>query len=119
MRFSDYIEAKRHKPFVWGQNDCVMFVASWVQITTGRDYLRDVDIWTSEFGATRVLLRMGGLEKILDERLRRINPHFAEDGDIALHKGCLRLFNDKYIVSPGEKGLVYFGRMEAECAWHC
>lgn len=119
MTFADYITQNLNKPFVWGQQDCVLFAARWVEIATGRNVLYDVEPWFSEAGAIRVLRSFSGFQSIMDRKFPRINQHLAVDGDMALHKNCLRLYSGRHICSPGEAGLVFFSRMEAECAWRC
>ena len=119
MKFHEYISTNRHLPFEWGKNDCVLFAARWVHITTGRDPLAGVAPWENETGARRAVLRVGGLEKVMDQRFRRINPNFAMDGDLAIHQDSLRLYSGDFICSPGEHGLVFFPRLEAKCAWRC
>ena len=32
-----YLRDWRHRPFVWGEADCVRFAAGWVALVTGRD----------------------------------------------------------------------------------
>lgn len=120
MTLADYITLHLTAPFVWGKNDCATFAANWVKEYLGRDYLDGMGDWDTAFKAGRLLSQLGGYEIIMEERLfQRIHPNFAFDGDIALHHNCLRLFSGRYITGPGVSGLVFFNRMEAECAWRC
>ena len=32
-----YLQSWRHRPFAWGEADCVRFTAGWVALVTGRD----------------------------------------------------------------------------------
>lgn len=96
-----------------------MFAARWVQLATGKDYLSDVPPWFTEIGAKRVLIKVGGLEAIMDRKLTRIDRNYAADGDIAFHQDSLRVYSGRYICGPGPNGLVYFDRGEAICAWRC
>lgn len=114
-----YITASLNTPFIWGRNDCVLFVARWAQMRTGRDWLADVEPWFSMRAAQRIVQELGGLEAAMDRKFSRIEPNFAGDGDIAFHQEALRLFVGRYICGPGENGLVFFERTEAKCAWRC
>jgi len=117
MTFEEYLAQNRTKTFSWGTHDCVTFVAGWVKARTGYDHLGGVPQWKGHLAAERLVLKLGGLEKALDDRFEKINPHLAVDGDIALHEASIRLFNGIYITGPGHDGLVFLPRLEAKCAW--
>jgi len=117
MTLAEYITRHLAKPFKWGENDCVLFAAEWVKISTGKDYLAELPKWTTAKEALRIVQSLGGLEAALDERFTRINPHTAKDGDIALYKGCMCIFSGPKIVGPNINGLEFVKRTAAECAW--
>lgn len=117
MTLAEYITANLDKPFAWGVNDCTTFAAGWVRHATGRDYLADLPTWTNAKQALHLIKKLGGLERAVDERLTRIEPNIAKDGDLALRDGCLCIFSGPHIVGPGTDGLAFIDRMEAECAW--
>jgi hypothetical protein len=117
MTLAEYITANLRMPFVWGSHDCVLFAANWIKHSTGIDHLADAPKWTSAIGAARIVKRLGGLEKLIDDRFDRIHPNLACDGDIALHEGCVCLFSGSRIAAPGQDGLLFFNRTKAECAW--
>lgn len=117
MTLPEYIATHLDRPFEWGKLDCVLFAVGWLQIASGIDYLSEYPVWNDEREAVRLLRDLGGMETLLDKHLNRINPHLARDGDIALRNNTMHLFSGRHIVGPGERGLVFVSRMEAECAW--
>lgn len=117
MTLSEYLTAHLGKPFAWGLNDCVLFTAVWVKEATGVDHLADLPKWENEKQALRIAKKLGGLEAEMDARFKRIDPNFAQDGDIALYRDGLCLFSGARIVGPGAGGLVHVNRTEAVCAW--
>lgn len=118
MTLPEYITAHLAKPFVWGENDCVLFAIGWLEHATSRDYLSQYKPWASAREAIRKVDEAGGLEGLFDAQLQRINPHMAVDGDIALIDRTAFLFSGPHVVSVGESGLVFLNRMDAKCAWH-
>lgn len=117
MNLAEYIAAHLGKPFVWGENDCVLFAARWANAAHDRDYLEGIPGWRDEKTARRSIRSVGGLEKALDTRFNRIHPNLAKDGDIALYNGCLCLFSGHQIVGPNLDGLQFVKRTLASCAW--
>ncbi len=115
--FPDYIAQRLTMPFAWGSNDCICFAVGWLELSTGQDFLSQHKPWASEAEARRIVASLGGLEKQFDLHLARIEPNFARDGDIALIGNTAYLFSDAHVVSVGETGLVFRGRLEAECAF--
>lgn len=113
----EYIAARLKMPFTWGKHDCVCFAIGWVEIATGIDYLGKYQPWTTEKKAQSLIKRVGGLEKMFDKHLKRIQPGFARDGDVALVEGTAYLFSGAQIAGPGKDGLIFKSRMEATCAW--
>lgn len=117
MTLAEYITANLDRPFAWGSMDCVHFAAGWLVHATGRDYLADLPKWASAKEAHRLIKKLGGLEKAVDERLARIDPRFATDGDLALYDGCLCIFSGPHVVGPGGERLEFIDRMEVQAAW--
>lgn len=117
MTLADYLTVHLAKPFVWGENDCVLFAARWAVIATGIDHLAGVPRWHGIREAVRLVNEAGGLQQLMDARLQRVAPHQAKDGDIALYGRCLCIVSGPHIVGPNVDGLVFISRMEAECAW--
>lgn len=117
MTLSAYITSNLKTPFEWGRHDCVLFASAWAKSVIGIDYLEGVPHWSDAKSGMRIIKKMGGLKKIVDDRLVRINPNFANDGDIALCDDRLCIFSGAHIVGPGENGLIFTDRLKALCAW--
>lgn len=117
MTLPEYLTANLGRKFQWGELDCVTFCARYVELATGVNHLADVPTWTSAKQALRLRRELGGIEKLMDDRLKRVHPNMAKDGDIALYGKVLCLFSGPHIVGPGHDGLVFINRLRAECAW--
>lgn len=117
MTLAEFLTANLGKKFQWGEWDCVLFTGSWIALATGIDPLADLPKWTNEKQAWRIVKKLGGLEKAMDARFKRIAPNFAKDGDIALVGDRLCIFSGSQIAGPGPVGIVYVKRTEAICAW--
>lgn len=114
--FPGYIAARLTTPFAWGSNDCMVFAIGWAEIATGKRYL-PAELWKTELQAARVTKRNGGLVAVLNAHFRQIHPNQAQDGDLAICDGVVSLFSGAHIVAPGEHGLVFKPRTEADHAW--
>jgi hypothetical protein len=87
-RLADYFELQKDRPFVWGENDCILFSANAVSLLLDRDIIGEI----SEYGtydrelALEILSRHGGqISGILDKHFKRKpNVLKAKRGDIAL-----------------------------------
>lgn len=117
MTLHDYLTAHLGRSFAYGENDCVLFVARWIEHATGADPLAGLPKWANEKQAIRIIKKLGGLEAAMDDRFKRIHPNFAKDGDVALYDGRLCLFSGAQLVGPGVSCLVHVKRTEALCAW--
>lgn len=118
MTLAEYITRHLRVPFCYGRLDCVLFAAGWVKEKTGVDPLAGLPKWKNERQAMRVIKAAGGLEAAIDKRLKRVEPNFAKDGDIALLTDLgVCIFSGADIVGPSIDGLKFVNRMEARCAW--
>ena len=117
QQLADHLTAHLHTPFAWGSHDCVCFAAAWVELVTGASHLDGLLNWQTATQAARAIGRAGGLESALDARFKRIAPNFAQDGDLALHDGCVCLFSGAHIVGPGKTRLTHNSRALAQAAW--
>src|SRR3569623_1931677 len=71
-------------PFAWGTHDCASFAFDAVRAVSGEDRFADLrGSYDTAAKAARILKRMGGLEAMVDARLRKISPSEAHRGDIA------------------------------------
>jgi hypothetical protein len=119
MTLEKYISDRLETPFVWGENDCVLFAIGWLNIRAEKNWLAALPHWTNAREAIRIVNQLGGLEAEFDRRLQRVSPSAARDGDIALIKRTVFLFSGPHIVAPGPTGLNFFNRTYAPCAWSC
>jgi hypothetical protein len=117
MTLADYITEHLSKPFQWGVNDCVGFAVGWLEIATGKDYLSKYRPWDSALSAARKVADLGGLDVLFDAELTQINPHLAQDGDLAIIRGTAFIYSGAHVVSVGESGLAFLPRTEAKYAW--
>lgn len=117
MTLADYIATHLSTPFKWGEHDCVLFAARWVQASTGRDPLAGLPHWDSKRTAAQVIAFVGGLVVALDERFVRVQPNFARDGDLVLREGAVCIVSGPHLVGAGPAGLNFIDRTEAQFAW--
>lgn len=77
-------------PFVFGQMDCSMWAASWVQQQTGVDLAAD---WRGQYNTEaeyrRLLLAEGGIVRVAARAMKRLGakqipPADAQPGDIGI-----------------------------------
>ena len=121
---ADFIESRRHSPFVWGENDCCLFVADAVELISGIDaaapYRRK---YTTATGAARALKKYGdgSIAGAWSACFEEINPQDLGRGDVAMVEvegapaSALSFGNQLWIVS--ENGLITLPRSAALQAW--
>ena len=121
--FARTIEEHRHRPFRWGEHDCVLFAADVVKALTGVDHASPFrGLYDSPAQAMRIAARYGGLRGAVCTFLgQEINPKFAQRGDVVLMKNGGRLVLGACVgakcVCPGETGLVFLKMRDAIAAW--
>lgn len=85
---ASFIEARRGRPFAWGENDCCLFAADWIREATGRDIACDYrGKYHSALSAARILQNEGGVLGVFRkaaerERMIVVTPSHAQRGDI-------------------------------------
>jgi hypothetical protein len=81
---SAYIDARRSVPFAWGTNDCCLFAADWVLISTGHDIAQKWrGKYASAYKAHRFLKAGGGIEKLVERAGgERVAAGLAQRGDL-------------------------------------
>jgi len=117
MTLDQYISERMDAPFVWGENDCVLFAIGWLNARTGKNWLAPLPSWNTAKEALRIVEQLGGLHAEFDRRLSRITPGLARDGDLTLIDRTVLLFSGRHIVAPSRNGLLFLDRMKAKCAW--
>lgn len=124
QRLGDIVAQRLAQPFVWGSNDCVLFAADCVQAMTDVDLAADWrGQWDDQSSAVRVIVRVGGLEAVVQKLgFRPVPPLFAQRGDVVLHRregvDALAVCVGNALAAPGETGLIFFALEHGVVAWH-
>lgn len=99
---SRFIRAATERSIVWGEWDCLMFVAAWVQTRRSDDPAQPWrGRYRSEFGAARMMLEQGGMVPLMALGLGAIGMQRTDDpkrGDVAVVNGA-----------EGETGAIILG----------
>lgn len=129
-RLAAYVEARRHRPFAWGSNDCVLFAAGALDAMTGEllvlSLLMDGSIWSNASEAAYVLREMGGLPVACHEALG--DPIEGDQAALVGRGGvvCVELDGRPTLgialgngcwCGPGADGLVFRPMAEVRLAW--
>lgn len=118
MNLDEYITAHLERPFVWGENDCILFAVNWINLQTGHNYLAGFPHWSNARQALRLVQSIGGLEAEFDRRLPRIEASMARDGDLGLVGRVACLFSGSRVVAPAAAGLTFTDRTKSCAAWY-
>lgn len=123
-RLSDYLESKRHTPFKWGENDCILFAAKGYEAMTGVDYYSQYLPYYTEEEAKLILNANGGFEGIIGHSIGsgHRNVLKAKRGDPALLKipnFTCGLVDDsgQFVAVPSATGLVRYPLSKAWRIW--
>jgi hypothetical protein len=119
-----FLKQRQQQAFCWGKNDCCLFAADAIQVTTGVDHAREFrGRYTTAIGAKRALMRYGKgeIKPTFSEKFGPpVNRLTAKRGDIALVNvdgedivGVV--FGTIYVVS--EQGLLQLPLSDALCIW--
>ncbi len=126
-----FIDSRRHVPFQWGKNDCVLFSCDAVLAMTGQDLARGFrDTYDTARGALKAMhlldaSSVGELADVFAARLglRVLPATFAQRGDVVLLNrelgeslGIVSL-NGVDIWAPAEEGLAEIPITEGLRAW--
>lgn len=88
-----YLRAAARTPFVWGEDDCALWVAGWITLRTGHDFAAPYrGRYHTALGCWRLLRREGGLLALFERDLaglQRIwDPAAAQAGDVGVVLGA-------------------------------
>ena len=117
-----YIEASKDLQFEWGQNDCSLWAAAFVDNITGSSIVND---WRGLYGdedtANLLMLERGfaNCEMVADSIAPSKSVKMASRGDIVLHQsGALGICDGRksFFLTP-EKGLVSALTVTCKKAW--
>ena len=122
-----YLRSWRHRPFAWGEADCVRFAAGWVALVTGRDPVAGtVGHYAGCREALRLMVVTTGTADLLAATRIILGPPLdrpltARCGDvvvIATPAGvALGLCAGAEIAAPGPAGLVARPLTAVVAAW--
>jgi len=98
---SKFLQEKQGSEFVWGQNDCSLFVADCINALTGFDCGAHVrGTYSDADGARKVLTDFGGMFSMVESFLGDPRPYPMKNmrGDIVMHDfgtaSCLGVIDD-------------------------
>jgi hypothetical protein len=116
------IEDHADTEFVWGVNDCCLFVARVVDAMTDSDIETQLNAaYTDEETALAYIASFGSLEAAVSSHLGQPEPGRPLRGDVVLIDGgdgpALGILVGGYIAGMGPNGFVYLPRSEALQRW--
>lgn len=124
MRLADYLRSRRGKPFEWGVNDCLTFVAKAIEALTEVDVYAPYAGYTTEEEAYVILDAAGGMRKVLDDTLGKShnNPLKSRRGDVVIFKDqglTCGIVDDsgQFIAAVSKEGLVRVPLKQAIRIW--
>lgn len=104
-----YLATKRSEPFVWGANDCALFIAGAVEAMTGVDPARAYrGQYKTAAGSAKALKRIGAgtLETTLDATFEPVSTGFIRRGDLVWNGDSVGVCIGAEAVFVGEEGSV-------------
>lgn len=122
QRLSEFIESRRHAPFVWGGNDCCRFAAGAVRAMTGTDPMAGY-CYRDEREARALIEGAGNIESLLCERLGVPLPAVAHAmrGDVVIadldHGPTVGVLLGRMAAYAGDTGVLLLPWQYARAAW--
>jgi hypothetical protein len=106
---SEFLSRAARCEWRWGSADCFLFMADWVLVVSGRD---PALAWRGKYqtarGARMIIVRAGGLEKLVEKGLSGFGWRRTETpvrGDIGLVSAPI----------PGARGIMKMAKLGAVC----
>ena len=116
----DYLDTLQLEPMVYGQSDCLLFLAGGVEAMTGEDYAAAYRGKYSTLAEGLALIETTPLKKV-KSLFREIHPSAARDGDIAAIKQgrdfTFGFFMGGLLFVRGEQGTGTLPREDAAKAF--
>jgi hypothetical protein len=122
-RLADLITARAFRPFVWGENDCLLFAFD------ATDALHDTTFaalhrgkYRTEREAHRRLAKAGGFaEGLAGLGFAEVPPKLAQRGDVAVLEGvqALGIIMGAQVFAAGPDGLTALPRADMKRAFTC
>lgn len=123
-RLEDYFGAQWDLPFIWGENDCVLFAANAAQLLVDRDLMPEIMSYKPYDKARAVeLIRDAGgsIINIFDKHFPQKLKKFAQRGDIAVvkHGGmeAAGVVSGRYVICKAQHGLTFINIADAIKCW--
>lgn len=123
LRLAAFVEAARARPFSYGDWDCCLMAAAWVNEATGVDHAADLcGRYADEPGAAALLADRGGVQAIATAALGNpIRPAFAQRGDLVMIETprgpALGVCIGADAVFPGARGAQWVPMAQWRHAW--
>lgn len=121
LLLSDYLAEKRHTPFEWGVNDCVMFAAKGLERLTGQNMYAMYEGYKTEAEAQEIIDNAGGMEALISRHLGPGSRDVlkASRGDLVMMKlpqKTIGMVDDsgQNVACVGPNGMV---RLPLKRAW--
>lgn len=120
-----FIEARREVPFVWGANDCALFVADAAQAMTDHDFAAGFrGRYKTALGAMKAL-RSNGDEDLADYLTRVLGapvaPGLARRGDVVMFEAAdgpaLGVVVGSGAAAAGPAGITWVPPVRWQQAW--
>lgn len=126
-RLADFVEARRGRPFAWGEQDCVSLAADAVWEITGVDLLAPHrGAYATEGQAEAIVAAAGGMAALLADLAGRIGlsdrpVRRAQRGDLVLvqvgNQQMAGVVNGTTVVVPGAEHIQFVPLRCIQRAW--
>jgi hypothetical protein len=107
--------------FSWGENDCCLFAAKWVLLSTGQDFYNlNLNKYSDALEAENYLAELGFDTHLdlVDSVLSPINKRMARRGDIiATQQNALGICLGVKSIFLNESGLIFIPTLLNKKAW--
>jgi len=109
VKFNQFIDKHKNKPFAWGTWDCCKFSNALIKEITEEDLIPKSLKWKDEKTAMKSIAKYGGdlLNSIkkacMSKKVNQINPAFMSKGDLVVYKEESQLVgicDGMYILTP-------------------
>lgn len=105
MRLEEYVQRTRHRPFMWGENDCAMWVAGAIRAMTDTDLAENYrGLYASKSEGVR--LARGDHVDVIATMLPEIPVGHAGAGDVVVIEGAtLGIVQGRFAWAMTDSGL--------------
>jgi hypothetical protein len=115
-----YIADSQGLSFVWGENDCTLWAAKWVDIATGSTFYSEwAGLYNNEAEAQAIIAGSGksSITEMIDERLPAKPIPRIGRGDIVMFNGAVGICEGIKSVFMQQSGLEYVSTLQCEYGW--